>query len=164
MTLRPITETDYADVLALNERNVELLAPLDEPKLGAMSAIADRASVITHEDAFAGFVITFRGGVDYDSPNYEWFTGQYGDAPEAFYYLDRVVLDLDFRRLGLGTTVYDLLEERAAGLAPRLALEVNSEPPNTPSLAFHFARGYRQVGEQGVDGHRVALLVKDLLG
>ena len=31
--LRPITPADHADVLALNERNVELLAPIDEARL-----------------------------------------------------------------------------------------------------------------------------------
>jgi predicted GNAT superfamily acetyltransferase len=154
--LRPITPADHAAVLALNERNVELLAPLDEDKLTRMTGIADRASVITHENSFAGFVITFAAGTAYDSTNYQW----YADTYDSFYYLDRIVLHDDFRRLGLGSIAYDELEGRARELAPRLALEVNLDPPNEPSLAFHRKRGYEQIGEAMAGEHLVAMLVK----
>lgn len=155
--LRPITPADFDDVLALNERNVELLSPMDQGRLREIMSLSDHASVITHDDAFAGFVITLEAGVDYDSSNYQWYDEKYDD----FYYLDRVVLHEDFRRLGLGTIVYDELETRARGLANRFALEVNIEPPNEASLAFHHKRGYRDVGERAFDDHRVALLVKE---
>ena len=42
--LRPMTSADHHDVLELNERNVELLAPLDEPRLAELVAVADNAS------------------------------------------------------------------------------------------------------------------------
>lgn len=154
--LRPIGPADHADVLALNETNVELLAPLDQERLDALLALADRADVIELEDAFAGFVITFRSGTAYDSVNYRWFSGVYDD----FYYLDRVVLHERTRRRGVATRVYDQLE--AGADAPLFALEVNLEPPNEPSLAFHRNRGYEQVHTQTVGDHVVALMVKRL--
>lgn len=157
--LRPIAPDDHAEVLALNERNVALTAPMDEARLVELAGVADRACVIEHDDQFAGFVLTFRAGTAYDSPNYRWFTHRYGDD---FYYLDRVVVHENFRRLGLGSVVYDELEAHAQDLAPVFALEVNLEPPNEPSLAFHRNRGYTRVGEQAVDGHLVELMVKPL--
>lgn len=154
--LRPITPADHADVLALNEANVELLAPLDRSRLEELVGLADRADVIELDGAFAGFVITFRSGTEYDSVNYRWFGQTYGD----FYYLDRVVLHERTRRRGLATRVYDELE--AATDAPLFALEVNLEPPNEASLAFHRNRGFAQVHEQLAGDHLVSLMVKEL--
>ena len=97
--LRPMTSADHHDVLDLNERNVELLAPLDEPRLTELVDLADNASVIDVDGAFAGFVITFAAGSAYDGENFAWFTERYDD----FCYLDRVVIHEDFRRRGLGS-------------------------------------------------------------
>lgn len=157
--LRPITAADHADVLALNERHVELLAPLDESRLLELAALADHASVIEHGGRFAGFVLTMRGGTAYDSVNYQWFARRYG---EDFYYLDRIAVHEDFRRHGLATAVYDELEEHARTLAPVFALEVNLDPPNEPSLAFHQHRGYDPVGQQLIEDHLVQMMAKAL--
>jgi predicted GNAT superfamily acetyltransferase len=156
--LRPIEDDDVPAVLRLNERNVELLAPMDRRRLDQLTAWALRADVIDVDGAAAGFVITFGPGTAYDSPNYQWFSDHYrGD----FHYLDRIVLDDRFRRLGLGTAVYDQLEREAAPVG-RMALEVNVEPPNPASLAFHAGRGYVEVGRLGQPGKTVMLLAKDL--
>ncbi len=135
--LRHLRDTDLADVLTLNERNVAELAPMDETRLHELRDLADRFDVLDVDGAFAGFVITFAPGTTYDSENYRWFTGRH----ERFYYLDRIVLHDDFRRRGLGSFVYDEME-RVAAPYTRLCLEVNLVPPNEPSLAFHDARGY----------------------
>lgn len=157
-TLRPIGPADVDDVLALNQRNVDLLAPMDEARLAELAGWAERADVIDLAGVFAGFVLTFAPGTPYDSANYRWFSHHFGDA---FTYLDRIVLHEDVRRRGLGTAVYDLLEEQAAA-STRMALEVNVEPPNPASLAFHAARGYVEVGRRVDGGKAVSLLAKDL--
>jgi predicted GNAT superfamily acetyltransferase len=156
--LRPIDSADYTLVLALNEVNVDLLAPLDSDRLSSLVAIADRADVVDVGGEFAGFVITFGPGTTYDSANYRWFTQRLGDS---FYYLDRIVLDDAFRRQGLGGFVYDEME-RAASSYGRLALEVNLDPPNAASLAFHAARGYQEVGQITNGAKTVALMTKEI--
>jgi predicted GNAT superfamily acetyltransferase len=155
--LRPLRDTDLADVLTLNERNVEALAPMDEARLNELRGLADRFDVLDVDGAFGGFVVTFASGTAYDSENYRWFTGRH----DRFYYLDRIVLHEDFRRRGLGGYVYDELE-RVAAPYTRLCLEVNLEPRNDASLAFHEARGYKEVGRLGDDEHLVALMEKSL--
>ncbi len=154
--LRPITQADHEAVLALNEQNVELLAPLDQPRLRQLLGWADSGSVIDVGGAFAGFVLTFVSGSAYDGENFAWFAQRYPD----FAYLDRVVIHEDFRRRGLATRVYDELEGRCG--RPVFALEVNLDPPNEPSLAFHRARGYAEVGQRLSGGHTVTLMVKAL--
>ncbi len=155
--LRPLRDTDVADVLTLNDRNVVKLAPMDEARLHEVRETADRFDVLDVDGAFAGFVITFAPGTAYDSDNYRWFAARH----ERFYYLDRIVLHEGFRRRGLGGQVYDELE-RVAAPYTRLALEVNLVPRNDASLAFHAARGYREVGRLGDDEHLVSLMEKPL--
>jgi uncharacterized protein len=157
--LRPLRDTDVGDVLSLNEHNVVKLAPMDEARLHELRDLADRFDVVDVDGQFAGFVITFGPGTSYDSENYRWFTERHGR--DGFYYLDRIVLSGQFRRQGLGTFVYDEVEKTATPYG-RLSLEVNVEPPNEPSLAFHRGRGYVEVGRLGDDEHRVALMEKDL--
>ena len=156
--LRPIHDDDVPIVLALNERDVELLSPLDETRLDQLRRWADRADVIDVGGAVAGFVLTFGAGTDYDSANYLWFTQRFG---AGFAYLDRIVIAEQFRRRGLGRFVYDELEALALP-SGRMALEVNVEPPNEGSLAFHGGRGYAELGRRGDPGHVVALMVKEL--
>lgn len=157
-TLRPLRETDHGFVLALNHANVEALAPMGEQRLHEVLAWAHRFDVVEVGGVPAGFVVTVAPGTAYDSDNYRWFGGRYG---EDFYYLDRIVLDARFRRQGLGAFVYDEMERTATPYG-RLALEVNLVPRNGPSLAFHVGRGYVEVGRLGDDEHLVALMEKPL--
>lgn len=156
--LRRVEEPDHERVLELNARNVDSLAPMGHDRLLALEAIAHRFDVVEADGEFAGFVVTFAPGTSYDSENYLWFTERYADR---FYYLDRIVLLDRFRRRGLGTLVYDELEQVATAY-DRLTLEVNLEPRNDVSLAFHERRGYKEVGRLGGADKLVSLMQKDL--
>ncbi len=127
----------------------------DPTRLEQILDWSDRALVMSHQNEFAGFVITVRAGTTYDSSNYQWFSQRYDD----FYYLDRVVFAPSARRQGLGSQLYDVLEARAREVAPRMALEVNADPPNLPSLAFHAARGFREVSRIGEPGDLCSLQI-----
>lgn len=156
LLLRPVTDDDLADVLALNEAEVEMLAPMDETRFHRLRELAARFDVVDVDGAFGGFVVTFGPGTAYDSENYRWFGDRHG---EEFYYLDRFVLHADQRRRGLGGRVYDELESAAAAYG-RMTLEVNLVPRNAASLAFHERRGYVEVGQLGDDDHLVSLMEK----
>jgi predicted GNAT superfamily acetyltransferase len=148
-SLRPITANDHAPVLAWNAANVEVLSPLDEDELVELLGCSESGSVIVHQGRDVGFVITVATEAAYESENYRWFA-------------DRIVIDASARRTGLATRVYEELEADAAQRVPVFCLEVNVEPPNGPSLAFHAARGYVEVGRHVANGHVVALFEKDL--
>lgn len=156
--LRPVADDDLADVLALNEAEVVMLAPMDEDRFHRLRGLADRFDVVEVDGRFGGFLITFGPGSPYDSENYRWFGERHG---ERFYYLDRFVLHADQRRRGLGGLVYDEIESVAAAYGP-MTLEVNLVPRNDASLAFHERRGYAEVGRLGDDTHLVSLLEKDV--
>jgi predicted GNAT superfamily acetyltransferase len=58
--------------------------------------------------------------------------------------------------------IYDAAESDAKARG-RLACEVNAEPPNEPSLAFHTSRGYVEAGRLAhASGKVTAMLVKEL--
>jgi len=157
-SLRPVAAPDYHHVLALNEQNVEALAAMDLPRLRELQGLADRFDVVEVDGELGGFVITFAPGTPYDSENYRWFTDRHDDR---FYYLDRIVFDHRFRRRGLGSFVYEEVEQVAAKY-DRLTLEVNLLPRNDISLAFHERRGFTEVGRLGDESHLVSLMEKDL--
>ncbi len=156
--LRPISEADVPAVLALNHRFVDLLSPLDAERLLWLVGLADHADVVEVDDQVAGFVLTMAPGAAYDSENYRWHAERYDDA---FYYLDRIVIAEEMRRRGLAGFVYDAMED-VAGRFGRMTLEVNVDPPNLGSLAFHEGRGYVEVGRLGEPGHVVGLMAKEL--
>ena len=155
--LRPIEPADHEAVLAWNEANVELLAPLDEARLLELLDQGDGV-IIEHDGSAVGFVLTFLSGSAYSSPNYGWFQARH----DAFLYLDRVVVDSSVRRAGVGSAVYDLIEQRATEVGPVMCLEVNLDPPNEPSLAFHRNRGYVDVGQQVWSDHLLTMMEKRL--
>jgi predicted GNAT superfamily acetyltransferase len=157
--LRPILDRDVPDVLALNDANVSMLAPMDEEHLHRLQGLADRFDVLESDGAFAGFVVTFARDAAYDSENFQWFHERHGASD--FYYLDRVVLHPQFRRQGLGGFMYDKIESAAAQHG-HLCLEVNLVPRNEPSLAFHAGRGYVEVGRRGDEEHLLSMLEKRL--
>lgn len=155
--LRAIRDDDIDDVLRLNHDHVELLSPLDAGRLAELRGWATRADVIVCDGQTAGFVLVFGHGTAYDSDNYRWFHDRF----DSFDYLDRIVIDDRFRRRGLASAAYDQVEAAASRFG-RLTLEVNVDPPNWPSLAFHESRGYRELGQRGEPGHRVSLMAKEL--
>ena len=77
-------------------------------------------------------------------------------------YLDRVAFDAAAQGRGLGTLLYAEVDRL---MTPReanhLALEVNVDPPNEPSLAFHARRGFVEVGRQDTPyGIRVSMQMR----
>lgn len=158
-TLRPLTVDDLAAVLDINETNVHLLAPMDEGELRWFLDDATLALGAVVDDELVGFVLVLAPGLDYPSRNYAWFSGRYED----FLYLDRVAIDERARRQGVGTAIYDAVERAAAERGVPLLLEVNLQPINQPSLAFHAGRGFAEVGTLEHDGGAkvVQLLAKE---
>jgi len=159
-TLRPLTPADGPVVLAINEASVHHLAPLEEVEYQWFLDHAALAWGAEVDGELAGFVFVLDPGVEYGSRNYAWFSERYDD----FSYLDRVAIDLRARRRGVGTAIYDAVEAHAAERNRPLLLEVNIEPPNHPSLAFHASRGFAEVGTlEHDDGAKVVrLLAKEL--
>lgn len=158
MVLRRLGEEDGPEVLALNHAVVHKLAPMDHERFRWFLEVAAVADAAVIDGELAGFVLVLAPGLDYPSENYRWFSRRH----QRFWYLDRVAVHERYRRQGVGSAIYDAVEAGAAERGWPVLLEVNVEPPNHASLAFHAARGYREVGTLGhADEKVVSLQAKD---
>ena len=154
--IRPLTSDDATDVLRINEAVVHKLAPMDDDEFHWFVEHAACAWAAEVDGALAGFVLVLEPGSVYESRNYRWFSEHYDD----FLYLDRVAIDEQHRRRGIGGAIYDAVESFAAERGLPVLLEVNELPRNDASLAFHEARGYRPVGTLAHDdGAKVVRLL-----
>ena len=88
-------------------------------------------------------LIAFDQTADYDSQNFLWFRRRF----DRFVYVDRVVVDPARRGMGLARRLYAEVFARASAAGHgHVVCEVNSDPPNPASDAFHAALGFREVG------------------
>ena len=71
-----------------------------------------------------------------------------------------MAIDERHRRAGLGQAIYEDIFSQANNESLPVALEVNTQPVNQPSLNFHEKIGFDQVGTREFDDHSVAYFVK----
>ncbi len=146
-SIRSLAPADLPRLLALNNAAVPAVNELDAEALAALVLHSHLAVAVVDDDAAdsaLGFAILFIAGADYESENYRWFSSRSTD----FLYVDRIVVADGFRGQGLGQVLYDAIfgTARREVLAEVLC-EVNLEPPNPGSLAFHDRLGFLEVGQ-----------------
>lgn len=141
----PITADVEAAVLALNNAHAVELSWLEGDRLGTLLGQSFYARRFGH---LAAFLIAFDECADYDSPNYLWFRQRY----PRFVYVDRIVVDRAARQQGLARLLYeDLLRRAVAAGHEIVGCEVNSDPPNPASDAFHAEFGFSEVGRASIN-------------
>jgi len=135
-------DLDPAALLALNGEEEQATSPLTAEALEALLRQAFYAGGV--DAGREAFLIAFDAHARYDSPNYRWFCERSAD----FVYIDRVIVASTARGRGLARRLYTELADaaRRAGHA-QLVCEVNLDPPNPGSDAFHAALGFTVVGQ-----------------
>lgn len=160
MIFRPPLPNDIPTLVALNAEVVDVTSPMDTAKCAGLLALADGTLVAEDQGEVIGFVLAMYQGAGYQNDNFQWFT----DRLNNFVYVDRIVIGAAGRGQGLGTQLYDALAQQAmARGALVMAAEMDIEPPNETSLAFHAARGFVALGTRTYDtGKTVSMQVKSL--
>jgi len=153
-TPSPIVEVAAEDepaVLALNNQHAAELSWLEPERLAFLLGEAFYARRI---GALEAFIMTFDQDARYDSPNFLWFRERY----KRFVYVDRVVVAAAARGRRHARRLYeDLFDHvRRAGQAI-VTCEVNADPPNPASDAFHAALGFAEVGDAVIHGGKKAV-------
>lgn len=136
-----IARADRARLHALNNAHAVELSFTTPDQFDDLVRRAFAALATADSDAF---LLAFDEAGDIASPNYRWFKARY----PRFVYIDRVVVSRARRRSGIAARFYDQLTDlaRASGHT-MLCCEVNSDPPNPASDAFHARQGFAPVGE-----------------
>jgi predicted GNAT superfamily acetyltransferase len=134
--------TGLEAILALNAAHEVETSPLDHAALVEMLGTAFHSA--TEAAGRDGFLIAFDQDAPYESPNFLWFKARYG----RFVYVDRIIVAAHARGRGLARTFYQGLFDRARAAGhERVVCEVNLDPPNPGSVAFHAALGFEEVGQ-----------------
>lgn len=141
---RAIQLDDHARLLELNNRHAR---ELSWQSADAFATLLGRAwHARTCGDA-AALLIAFDQDADYSNPNFAWCCARY----RRFVYVDRIVVDAFARGQGAAERLYRELFERAATHGHhRILCEINAEPPNPASRAFHLKQGFVRIGEQAL--------------
>ncbi len=118
--------------------------------------LVDTACLARWTDGLEGFVLAFDETAERESENFFWLQTRY----ERFVYVDRVVVHAAHRGRGHARALYEAVFALARSTGrPRVVCEVNLEPPNPGSAAFHRALGFTRVGEATLrNGKRVEYL------
>ena len=138
--IRAMRESDFGWVLALSAENEVETSHLDVETLRTMMADAFVADVVAPD---AGYLLVFDERAAYQSVNYLWFRERH----RRFAYVDRIVISAAARGRGLAGAFYENLfaKARAAG-HHMVCCEVNLDPPNPGSDAFHARLGFTEAG------------------
>lgn len=161
--IRDLSGDDLGRVLEINQANTPEVGSIDTDRLGFLFDESAIALAATFGAEVVGFVLVLPPGSTYNSVNYQWFANRFDDVM----YLDRVAIDSDHRRLGLGRALYSAVFDRIAGDhadMTRLGLEVNVEPPNPGSMAFHRGLGFTEVGRHETPYGAVVSLMERPIG
>ena len=144
--ITPLEPKDFRAVLVLNEASVQFTSPLYLDELATLVDQSIYARGIG--EPLQGFLIAMDSSSSYDSVNYLWFRERYSH----FLYIDRIVVDEAARGNGLGRALYaDLFAFAQDGGYDRVCCEVNYDPPNPTSDAFHEALGFREAGRATIN-------------
>lgn len=158
--LRVGTPADHQTVVAINQAAVPAVGDMDAEHLGRLLAWTERFLVVERDATILGFCLLMAEGQGYGSVNYRWFAEHY----ERFVYVDRVAVIPEAQGQGIGRLIYDeVIAHGRAGGWPVLTAEVNVEPRNEQSLAFHARFGFTEAGQQHTPyGTTVSLLELNL--
>jgi len=152
-----LNEAQFQSIYDLNQANTPEVGSLESIQhLKQLIEFSSYNLLVLKEDEIVGYIICMREGSAYGSENYQFFTQRL----KKFLYVDRVAIDEQHRRAGLGQAIYEDIFAQAISDSLPIALEVNTQPVNQPSLNFHEKMGFDRIGAKDFDDHSVAYFIK----
>ncbi|CAN5121003.1 GNAT family N-acetyltransferase [soil metagenome] len=135
-----------AALLDLNNAHAEELSWLEADRLVQLVRWARVAHRVGPADAL---LLAFDQDAPYDGVNFQWFRAR----RDRFVYVDRIVVAEAARGRGLARALYlNLFEQARSTGHHRVVCEVNADPPNPASDAFHARLGFEPVGTAVLPG------------
>jgi predicted GNAT superfamily acetyltransferase len=133
---------DATVILSLNNEYAKETSALDHASLTTLIDMAFYARGV--DRGATALLIALDHNASYENPNFAWFRA----SRRPFVYIDRIIVSSSARDRGIGRLLYDDLFAMAKQAGQyRVVCEVNIEPPNPVSEAFHVAMGFDAVGQ-----------------
>jgi hypothetical protein len=149
---------DLDALLALSNAHEKEIGKFTKADFTQLVEFSFRTRMTAERDAF---LIALSERSPDDAPNFRWFASRF----DRFVYIDRVVVAEHSRKRGLATLLYDDLMEAARGAGhTNICCEVNVDPPNPGSDAFHARMGFEEIGRAYLPrrGKTVRYLIRGL--
>ena len=149
---------DLDALLALSNAHEKEIGTFTKAAFAELVAFSFRTRMTCEGDAF---LIALSEWAPENAPNFRWFADRF----PRFVYIDRVVVREASRKRGLGKLLYDdVIEAARRGGHTHICCEVNIDPPNPASDAFHAKMGFREIGRAYLPdrGKTVRYLMRDL--
>ena len=127
--LHELHKSHLARVHAINEASLPWVGQVSPTELDALFDLSDHAWGVSVAGTLQGFALCIPPNTHYASPNYRWFSQQFED----FFYVDRIAIDPETRRNGIGEWPQCGPSTGRIVDVPMLA-EVMKRPPNHASL------------------------------
>ena len=156
--LRDATPGDIDAIFRINADALPGVAELTPEYFEHLMSVCALFRLIELKERVAGYLCAMDRFATYDGAEFQWFREHVG---ESFLYVDQVAVGRCYRGNGLGRALYDDLEHYShRNGIDTLVCEVNYEPVNAASQAFHRQRGFSEVGRMNTRGVIVSLLAK----
>ena len=152
---KPPSGKEVQEMHCINQENI--------PEVGNVSEIEDfkvlvnwseHIFVYKSEEVIKAFVLCMREGNSYHSENYKYLSKLF----PKFLYVDRIVVQENFRRKGIAKKIYSKVISTAKDNNLDVLCEVNTIPSNEPSLVFHEKMGFEEVGTNDFEKNSVIYL------
>lgn len=161
-TCRGAVSDNFDAIVAINREPVPGVAELERAYFTLLVDVCEHFRVIEVDGETAGYIFAMNQDAAYTGEEFQWFCRH---LSEMFLYIDQVAIGKSWRGMRLGTALYEDLEEHAARSCVNiLACEVNYDPPNKESQAFHRRFGFREVSRMDTRSLIVSLMTKRRLG
>lgn len=159
MMIRDVKIEDCPYILGLNEENAEMLLPMDSQQFMYFVERAGIFKVVELDGNIVAFLIALRDKTDYNIQVYRWFLERHPN----FIYIDRIVIDEAYRRLGIARMLYEYVFDYGYSQGVSIiAAGVEIEPIyNKASMALHNSMGFAEVGEQYVRNGAVKVSLQE---
>lgn len=158
LRVRETCRTDFSSILRINRESVPNVSELDADEFSLLLDLCEYSKVVEVDGEIAGYIFALGKGMDYDGEEYNWFRSQ---SSEDFLYIDQIAIDREWQGRGCGKILYADLENYAVrSRRPTLVCEVNCEPLNQVSMAFHERLGFKELSRMETRGVLVSLLEK----
>lgn len=151
MLIRRPTKKDLCFLTRCNNSEAKWVG-VEEPSFFEQYMDLPNFSVAEVDGEPAGFLMAMAPEVDYDSKNFLWFRERFSN----FAYVDRVIINPEFRRRGIASDLYKDLFKKTRGIPT--VCEVAISPLNADSIPFHEGLGFREVGKFSANGIKLCTM------
>tara|TARA_A100001234_G_scaffold149950_1_gene131952 strand:- start:715 stop:1233 length:519 start_codon:yes stop_codon:yes gene_type:complete len=157
-TTKTVKNEILSEILNINQAHVPMVGSLENTKdLANLVKMSSLLALTKENDEITSFIVCLREGTEYRSYNYFYFSGKY----KKFLYIDRIAVKQQYQNKGLGSLLYQKIDEISNELGLTICAEVNTKPYNETSIQFHIKHGFEKIGKKSLSkDHEVAYFVK----